>query len=143
MSSLNLCQFIGNIGKIETRFLSNGDAVTNFSIACNETWKDKNTGEKQEKTEWISCVTYRKLAQVMADYCAKGMQIYVSGKMETRKYTDKSGIEKYTTQIIVDEMRMLGSKSSNQDDKQSQSDRPQQSSQSGGGFDDFESDIPF
>lgn len=137
MSSLNQCNFIGNIGKIETRFLSNGDAVTNFSIACNETWKDKNTGEKKEKSEWISCVAYRKLAQVMADYCVKGMQIYVSGKMETRKYTDKSGIEKYTTQIVVEEMKMLGSKPSGTRDK-SEPVRQQQS----GGFEDSE-DVPF
>lgn len=140
MASLNYCTFIGNIGKIETRFLAGGDAVTNFSLACNETWKDKNTGDKQEKTEWISCVAYRKLAQVMADYCAKGMQIYVSGKMETRKYTDKSGIEKYTTQIVVEEMKMLGSKPSGETRDKSEPVRQQQSSR----FDqDDDSLIPF
>ena len=84
MASLNLCQFIGNIGKIETRYLSNGDAVTNCSIAVNETWKDQN-GDKQERCEWVSITAYKKLAEIMQSYCIKGMQIYVSGKMQTQK----------------------------------------------------------
>ena len=105
MASLNLCQFIGNIGKIETRYSSNGDAITNFSIACNESFKDKN-GDKVDKTEWISCVAFRKLAEIMTQYCHKGMQIYVSGKLQTRKYTDKNGIERYVTEVIADEMKM-------------------------------------
>jgi len=136
MTSLNLCQFIGNIGKIETRYMSNGEAVTNFSIACNDSYKNKN-GEKVEKTEWVSCVSYRKLAQIIADYCTKGMQIYVSGKMETRKYTDKNGIERYTTQVIANEMRMLGSKQ-DRPDQQSSDAQP-----SASGFDDIDSDVPF
>ena len=137
MASLNLCQFIGNVGKIETRYMSNGEAVTNFSIACNESYKNKD-GEKVEKTEWISCVAYRKLAQIIADYCTKGMQIYVSGKMQTRKWTDKNGIERYTTDIIANDMKMLGSKQGNSE----QSERTKTETQSGG-FDDLDSDIPF
>lgn len=137
MASLNLCQFIGNIGKIETRYMSNGEAVTNFSIACNDSYKNKN-GEKVEKTEWVSCVSYRKLAQIIADYCTKGMQIYVSGKMETRKYTDKNGIERYTTQVIATEMRMLGGKKDSAESSDSGS-----SKSSAGGFDDMVDDIPF
>ena len=137
MASLNLCQFIGNVGKIETRYMSNGEAVTNFSIACNESYKNKD-GEKVEKTEWISCVAYRKLAQIIADYCTKGMQIYVSGKMQTRKWTDKNGIERYTTDIIANDMKMLGSKQGNSE----QSERTKTETQSGG-LDDVTDDIPW
>lgn len=137
MASLNLCQFIGNVGKIETRYMSNGEAVTNFSIACNDSYKNKN-GEKVDKTEWVSCVSYRKLAQIIVDYCTKGMQIYVSGKMETRKYTDKNGIERYTTQIIVNEMQMLGGKKDSAESNGSGG-----SKSSAGSFDDIDSDIPF
>lgn len=137
MASLNQCNFIGNIGKIETRYMSNGEAVTNFSIACNESYKDKN-GDKVDKTEWISCVAYRKLAQIMTDYCAKGMQIYVSGKMETRKYTDKNGIERYTTQVVANEMRMLSGKQDRLDNQQSSDTKPNT-----GDFDDIDDDIPF
>jgi len=139
MASLNLCQFIGNIGRIETRYLSNGDAVTNFSIACNESFKNKN-GEKVEKTVWISCVAYRKLAEIMSEYCPKGMQIYVSGRLETRKFTDKNGIERYTTEIIASDMKMLGSKQSGSESKPLK----QQAKPAGNGFEDFEDDlIPF
>lgn len=140
MASLNLCQFIGNIGRIETRYLSNGDAVTNFSIACNESFKDKN-GEKVEKTGWISCVAYRKLAEIMSEYCRKGMQIYVSGRLETRKFTDKNGIERYTTEIIASDMKMLSSK---QNANSNESDLTQQrSDNTDTGFDDMDDDIPF
>lgn len=139
MASVNKAILIGNLGKDpEIRYMPNGDQVAKISIATTEKWKDKN-GEKQEKTEWISCVAYRKLAQVMADYCVKGMQIYVSGKMETRKYTDKSGIEKYTTQIVVEEMKILGSKPSGETRDKSEPVRRQES----GGFDDDDSLIPF
>ena len=140
MASLNLCQFIGNIGKIETRYLSNGDAVTNCSIAVNETWKDQN-GEKQERCEWVNVTAYKKLAEIMAEYCQKGMQIYVSGKMQTRKYTDKNGVERYSTEIIANDMKMLGSKpeSSSQQPQESRSQHKADVS----GFEDLGSDIPF
>lgn len=137
MASLNLCQFIGRIGKIETRYLSNGDAVTNCSIAVNETWKDQN-GEKQERCEWVNITAYKKLAEIMQSYCIKGMQIYVSGKMQTRKYTDKNGIERYTTQVIANEMRMLGGKKDSAESNDSGG-----SESSAGGFDDMVDDIPF
>ena len=138
MASLNLCQFIGNIGKIETRYLSNGDAVTNCSIAVNETWKDQN-GDKQERCEWVSITAYKKLAEIMQSYCIKGMQIYVSGKMQTRKYTDKNGIERYTTDIIATDMKMLGGKKDSAESNDSGG-----SKSSAGGFDDMDiGDIPF
>jgi len=137
MSSLNLCQFIGRIGKIETRYLSNGDAVTNCSIAVNETWKDQN-GEKQERCEWVSITAYKKLAEIMQSYCIKGMQIYVSGKMQTRKYTDKNGIERYTTQVIANEMRMLGGKKDSAESNDSGSSKSSSES-----FSDLDDDIPW
>lgn len=141
MSSLNLCQFIGNIGKIETRFLPNGDAVTNCSLAVNETWKDQN-GDKQERCEWVNITAYKKLAEIMQSYCVKGMPIYVSGKMQTRKYTDKNGVERYATDIIANDMKMLGSK------PESSSQQPQESRTQNkanvSGFEDSDiDDIPF
>lgn len=137
MASLNLCQFIGRIGKIETRYLSNGDAVTNCSIAVNETWKDQN-GEKQERCEWVNITAYKKLAEIMQYYCIKGMQIYVSGKMQTRKYTDKNGIERYTTDIIATDMKMLGVKKDSSESNDSGG-----SKSSAETFSDLDDDIPW
>ncbi len=137
MASLNQCNFIGNIGKIETRFLANGDAVTNCSLAVNETWKDQN-GDKQERCEWVNVTAYKKLAEIMQSYCVKGMKIYVSGKMQTRKYTDKNGVERYVTEIIAGDMKMLGSKQGNSEP----SERTKTETQSGG-FDDDSDSITF
>lgn len=110
MASLNSCSFIGNVGKIETRFMTNGEAVTNFSLAVNESYKDKQ-GEKVDKTEWVNCTAYRKLAEIMQEYVKVGSPLYISGKMSTRKLVDKeTGKDRYTTEIIVNEMQMLGSK---------------------------------
>ena len=152
MASLNLCQFIGRIGKIENRYMSNGDAVVNCSIAVNESYKDKN-GDKQEKTEWVNVVVYRKLAEIMASYCTKGMLIYVSGKMSTRKWEDKNGVERYTTEIIASDMKMLGSarEKVTSDDRQfdesnsprKQSTQKQSQAPAGSWFDDMDDDIPF
>lgn len=150
MASLNLCQFIGRIGKIETRYLSNGDAVTNCSIAVNETWKDQN-GEKQERCEWVNITAYKKLAEIMQSYCVNGMQIYVSGKMQTRKYTDKNGVERYATEIIAIDMKMLGGKSASSNDDLVQSKQDETKSYRGEvlgaknntGFDDMSDDIPW
>ena len=139
MASINLCQFIGNVGKIESRHMSNGDQMVNLSIACNENYKDKN-GEKQEKTEWINVNIYGKLAEITAQYVTKGMQIYISGRMQTRKYTDKQGIDRYTTEIIANEMKMLGSKSGSGSESSQQSHAPAQNK---AGFDDLDNDIPF
>ena len=139
MASLNACTFIGNIGKIETKVMTSGESVVNFSLACNENWKDKS-GEKQEKTEWINCVAYRKLAEIMRDYVQVGSQSYVSGKMQTRKYTDKAGIEKYSTEIIVNEMVMLGGKSDSKPEE-ARAPRPP-AAVPAAGFDDMDN-IPF
>ena len=109
MASLNLCQFIGNVGNKDSRFMTNGDQVVNLSIACNESYKDKS-GESVEKTEWVKVVFYRNLASIVDKYVEKGKQIYISGRLQTRKWTDKQGAEHYTTEIIANEMKMLGSK---------------------------------
>jgi len=110
MSSLNLCQFIGNLGQdTETRFTSDGKAVCSFSIACNEKWTDKNSGEKKEHTEWVNITAFGKLAEICDKYLKKGQQVYVSGKFKTDKY-DKDGQTHYPTKIIINEMKMLGAK---------------------------------
>ena len=109
--SLNLCQFIGNLGKDpEVRYMPNGDPVANFSIGVSQTWKDKATGEKKEATEWVRCTAYGKLAEVCGQYLKKGKQVYVSGRMNTRKWQDKQGQDRYTTEIIANEMQMLDSR---------------------------------
>lgn len=139
MASLNKCSFIGNVGKIETKFMTNGEAVTNLSIAVNETWKDKQ-GEKQERTEWVNCTVYRKLAEVMQQYVKVGQSLYVEGKMATRKWQDKEGKDRYTTEIIVHDMQMLGGKTEQQDKPGQQAKHPSPAPNSDN-FDD--ENIPF
>ena len=110
MASVNKVILVGRLGKDpETRYMPNGDAVTNITLATSETWKDKN-GEKQEKTEWHRVTFYRKLAEIAGEYLKKGSMAYVEGRLETRKWTDKAGVEKYTTEIIANEMQMLSSR---------------------------------
>ena len=109
MASLNHCSFIGNLGRDpETRFFSNGDKITNASIACTESWKDKTTGDKKERTEWIPLVFTGGLADVAEKYLRKGSQVYVTGKYTTRKWQDKEGVDRYSTEIRVGELVMLG-----------------------------------
>jgi len=121
MASLNKCEFIGNLGQdVDTKYTADGKAVSNLSIACSESWKDKNTGEKQQRTEWINIVAFGKLAEIMAEYLHKGSKVFISGKMVTEKYTDKNGIEKYSTKIIANEMIMLDSRASDQTAKPQQ-----------------------
>ena len=108
--SVNKVILVGRLGKDpETKYMPNGDAVTNATLATSETWKDKN-GEKQEKTEWHNLTMYRKLAEIAGEYLKKGSLIYVEGKISTRKWQDKDGNDRYTTEIIVSEMKMLGGK---------------------------------
>ncbi len=110
--SVNKAILVGHLGKDpEKRFMPNGEAVTNITLATSENWKDKN-GEKQEKTEWHNIIFYRRLAEVAGDYLKKGSLIYVEGRITTRKWTDKEGKDRYTTEIIANEMKMLGAKSS-------------------------------
>lgn len=108
MASLNKVLLIGNLGRDpEVRYMTNGEAVANFSIATTESWKGKD-GQKQERTEWHSIVMYRKLAEIAAQYLKKGSAVYIEGKLQTRKWQDKDGKDRYTTEIIADELKMLG-----------------------------------
>ncbi len=110
MASVNKVILVGNLGRDpETRYMPEGGAVTNFSIATTEQWKDKS-GEKQEKTEWHRITTYQRLAEIAGEYLKKGSQVYIEGRLQTRKWNDKDGVEKYTTEIIADRMQMLGSR---------------------------------
>ncbi len=111
MASLNKVLIIGNLGRDpETRYMPSGDAMTTIAVATTETWKDKQTGEKKEATEWHRVTFFGKLAEIAGQYLKKGSQVYVEGSLRTRKYTDKDGVEKYATDIRADEMKMLGSR---------------------------------
>ena len=110
MASVNKVILVGNLGRDpETRYTAGGDPITNVSIATTETWKDKS-GEKQEKTEWHRVAFFGKLAEIAGEYLKKGSQVYVEGRLQTRKWQDKDGQDKYTTEIVADRMQMLGSR---------------------------------
>jgi single-strand DNA-binding protein len=110
MASVNKVILIGNLGRDpETRYTTGGDAVTNLNLATTETWKDKS-GEKQEKTEWHRVVLFGRQAEIAGEYLKKGRQVYIEGRLQTRKYTDKDGVEKYSTEIVADRMQLLGSR---------------------------------
>ena len=134
MASVNKVILVGNVGAdVETRYMPNGDAVCNLRMATTESWKDKTSGEKRELTEWHRVVVYRKLAEIVSQYVKKGSQLYVEGRLRTRKWQDKDGQDRYTTEIEMTEMQMLGGRregSSGDGD-----DRParQQNSAGGGG----------
>jgi len=152
--SVNKVILIGRLGKDpETRYMPNGEAVTNATLATSENWKDKS-GEKQEKTEWHNLVFYRRLAEIAGEYLKKGSQVYIEGKLQTRKW-EKDGVTRYTTEIIVNEMTMLGGKSSGssnfevvekapaseQSSAAPAAKRPAPAAKSN--FDNFDDDIPF
>ncbi len=152
--SVNKVILVGRLGKDpETRYMTNGEAVTNATLATSENWKDKS-GEKQEKTEWHNLVFYRKLAEIAGEYLKKGSQVYVEGKLQTRKWQTKEGQDRYTTEIVVNEMTMLGGKSSggsfevveNQTAKpatKSAAPAAKPAAEAKSSFDNFDDDIPF
>jgi single-strand DNA-binding protein len=106
---INKVIIVGNVGgDPETRYMPSGSAVTNLTVATNESWKDKQTGEQKERTEWHRVAMFNRLAEIAAEYLRKGSQVYIEGKLRTRKWQDKSGQDRYTTEIIADEMQMLG-----------------------------------
>ncbi len=154
--SVNKVILVGRLGKDpETRYMTNGEAVTNATLATSENWKDKS-GEKQEKTEWHNLVFYRRLAEVAGEYLKKGSQVYIEGKIQTRKWQDKeTGKDRYTTEIIVNEMQMLGGKAGGAGsfevvENQSQAParsapaaRPAAAPAAKSNFDNFDDDIPF
>jgi len=145
MASVNKAILVGNLGADpETRYMPNGDAVANIRLATTESWKDKATGEKREITEWHRVVFYRKLAEIVGQYLKKGSAVYVEGRIRTRKWQDKEGQDRYTTEIEANEMQMLGGR---QSESPASADGPstphpnQRTSPSG--FDDMDDDIPF
>ena len=109
---INKVILIGNLGKDpETRYLPSGAAVTNITIATSESWKDQSSGEKQERTEWHNVVFFGKVAEIAGEYLRKGSQVYVEGSLRTRKWQDKNGMDRYTTEIVARDMQMLGGRS--------------------------------
>lgn len=143
MSSVNKVIIIGHLGKApEVKYTPSGDAIANVTVATSENWKDKN-GEKQERTEWHRVVFYRKLAEIVGEYLDKGSLVYIEGKLQTRKWQNKDGVDQYTTEIIADKMQMLGSKPQGES---AQRQAPAQSAgkpQTSGNFEDMDDDIPF
>ena len=108
---VNKVILVGNLGRDpEVRYSPNGQAVANITLATSESWKDKNTGDKQERTEWHRVVFFGRLAEIAGEYLKKGMQVYVEGRLQTRKWQDKEGQDRYTTEIVASEMQMLGSR---------------------------------
>ncbi len=108
---VNKAILVGNLGRDpEVRYSPNGQAVANVTLATSESWKDKTSGEKQEKTEWHRVVFFGRLAEIAGEYLKKGAQIYVEGRLQTRKWTDKDGHDRYTTEIVANDMQMLGSR---------------------------------
>ncbi len=123
---VNKVILVGNLGQDpEVRYMPNGNAVANFTLATSESWKDQQ-GQQQERTEWHRCVAYRRLAEVIGEYAKKGSKLYVEGRLQTRKWQDQSGQEKFTTEIIVNEMQLLDSRGQGQGQGGYQ--QPQQSS---------------
>ena len=110
MASINKVMLIGNLGKDpEIRYMPSGDAIANLTLATTENWKDK-AGEKQEKTEWHRVSMFGRLAEIAGEYLKKGSSVYIEGKLQTRKWQDKDGIEKYSTEVVAETMQMLGSR---------------------------------
>lgn len=143
MASVNKVILVGNLGADpESRFAPSGDAICNISVATTETWKDKNTGDKKESTEWHKVGFYGKLAEIAGQYLRKGSQVYIEGSLRTRKWQDKNGQDRYTTEIRGDVMKMLGGKPEGQQQAaapRQQAPQRQQPAPSG----EFDDDIPF
>jgi single-strand DNA-binding protein len=161
MASVNKVILVGNLGKDpETRYTPNGDQITNITVATTDTWKDKATGERREATEWHRVVFFGKLAEIAGQYLKKGSQVYIEGRLRTRKWQGQDGQDRYTTEVNADAMQMLGRREGggspeyDQRPASSGSSAPRASAPSrpapapapapsGGGFGDFEDDIPF
>jgi single-strand DNA-binding protein len=147
---INKVIIVGNLGQDpETRYMPSGAAVTNFTVATNESWKDKQTGEQKDRTEWHRVAMFNRLAEVAAEYLRKGSQVYIEGKLRTRKWQGQDGNDRYTTEIIADEMQMLGGRGEGGGGNFGGSRGGNKPSQGGGnappqpGPDDFDDDIPF
>ncbi len=139
---INKVILVGNLGADpETRYMPSGSAVTNIRVATSESWKDKQTGDQQERTEWHSVAMFNRLAEVAAEYLRKGSQVYIEGKLRTRKWQDKQGNDRYTTEIVANEMQMLGGRSGGTSDDSAP--RRQPAAVADVAADDLDDDIPF
>jgi len=135
---VNKAIIVGNVGSDpDIRTMPNGNQVVNLSIATSDEWKDKNTGDKKEKTEWHRCVFFNKIADIAAQYVNKGSKIYVEGRLQTRSY-EQDGVKKYSTEIVVNDMQMLDSKNTNSNNEVKEA-----SNNDIAKFDSFDDDIPF
>ncbi|MBL8313988.1 MAG: single-stranded DNA-binding protein [Rubrivivax sp.] len=162
MASVNKVIIIGNLGKDpEVRYLPSGSAICNITVATSRQWKDKNSGERQEETEWHRITFFDRMAEIAGEYLKKGRPVYVEGRLKTRKYTDKDGVEKYATDIVATEMQLLGGReggggmggddsgggeraSAPRSAPQARSaPAPRPAPKSSTGFDDMDDDIPF
>ncbi len=155
MASVNKVIIVGNLGRDpETRYNTEGGAIPNVSIATTDNWKDKATGEKQERTEWHRVVFFSRLAEIAGEYLKKGSQVYIEGALRTRKWTDKEGQERYTTEIVADKMQMLGGRSGMGDGggrdmssappaSEGRSEGRSAAKKPAGKFEDMDDDIPF
>jgi single-strand DNA-binding protein len=158
MASVNKVIIVGNLGKDpEVRYMPSGSAICNVTIATSRQWKDKTSGERQEETEWHRVVFFDRMAEIAGEYLKKGRPVYVEGRLKTRKWTDKDGVEKYTTEIVATDMQLLGSREggggSGEDMGAAPAPRsappartaaaPKPAAKSSTGFDDMDDDIPF
>ena len=161
MAGVNKVIIVGNLGNDpEVRYSNNGAAIANISVATSDTWKDKNTGEKQERTEWHRIVMFNRLGEIAGEYLKKGSKVYIEGKLQTRKWQDQQGQDRYTTEIVADQMQMLDSRGGGMGGGQGgggYQQQGQQQNQYGGGqqqqqqkpqsapmpANDFDDDIPF
>ena len=151
MASVNKVIIVGNLGRDpETRYLPSGEAVTNISVATTDTWKDKTSGEKKEATEWHRISFFGRLAEIAGEYLKKGSQVYVEGSLRTRKWQDKEGKDRYTTEIRADTMQMLGSRAGAGEPRGEPAPKGEGAAKPAaaakkpaGKFDDMEDDIPF
>ena len=154
MASVNKVIIVGNLGRDpETRYAPEGGAITNISVATTDTWKDKASGEKKEETEWHRVSAFGRLAEIMGEYLKKGSQVYIEGSLRTRKWQDKEGKDRYTTEIRADVMQMLGSRAGAGEPRGEARGEPRgeatakaagaPAKKPAGKFDDMEDDIPF
>jgi len=144
---INKAIVVGNLGRDpEVRYSANGNAIANVTIATTDSWKDRQSGERQEKTEWHRVVFFGRLAEIAGEYLKKGSQVYVEGRLQTRKWEDRDGNERYTTEIVAADMQMLGGRGGGGGDTQGGSgSAPEfaEGNSDGGSSGDFDDDIPF
>ncbi len=141
---INKAIVVGNLGRDpEVRYSANGNAIANVTIATTDSWKDRQSGERQEKTEWHRVVFFGRLAEIAGEYLKKGSQVYVEGRLQTRKWEDRDGNERYTTEIVATDMQMLGSRGGGGDTQSGSATNFAEADPGAGSSGDFDDDIPF